>query len=261
MAVAPPQPASGDELRYLGAIDNRQPPVLSGWAISSACLAAPITIEVEGQTPVVVQSANPRPDLAAKNLSPGDGGWQFDIASRLGPDGATVHLRFPDGSPMPGSPLQFGKPRQAEPAAAPPAPVAEIAPAPPPPPKPIDAAKLARHSAPRVSFAPANPQPAAPQPEPEPESVETPQPPAAPAAVATPPPPPAQKPPAKASDPISLAELDEISLDDFALALENGTIHVEPPPPPPPIEVEQPVEQPPAPTPRRKGFLSRLLGQ
>lgn len=108
LVIEPPIVAGGAPLRYLGAIDRSEPPMLSGWALSSACRAVPINIWVAGRDPILVQSIDPRPDLAAKGLTLGDGGWHIDIAALLGLGPTIVHLRFPDGSDLPGSPLSFG---------------------------------------------------------------------------------------------------------------------------------------------------------
>lgn len=232
MAAAPPPPDA--PLRYLGNIDSAQPPVLGGWALSSACRAVPVTVEIEGRAPVEVPSSDPRPDLAAKSLTPGDGGWHFDIGAVDGAYQTIVHLRFPDGSPLPGSPLRFGTP------AAPPASPTEP-PALPPVPEPVTAAPSTPAPEASAPVVERRPEPRA-EPAPPPASVTrlNPRPSAFP----------------------TLAELDEISLDDLALAVENGQINVEAPPPPPPPEPEETAEiAAPPPRPGRKGLFARLLGR
>lgn len=98
----------------------------------------------------------------------------------------------------------------------------------------------------------------------QPEAVE---PPASPVPVLVPLPTPAsavvtELPPYQRPAMPSLAELDELSLDDIALAVASGRVRVETPPPPepvaPPLDLEREAELTPPP---RRGWLTRLLGR
>jgi hypothetical protein len=239
---AAPLPAEDAPLRYVGAIDNQHPPSLTGWAISSACKAVPVTIEIEGRATIEVASSDPRADLAKQGLSDGDGGWHYDIGA-IGAPPMAVHIRFPDGTELPGSPLRYNQPAPDDlppPEAAAAAADTEIVPPPQPAPEAISAAPPAPTAPVPVASAPASPEPAREKVEPASVTRLTPRPQSGP----------------------SLAELDEISLDDLAAAVEAGIIYVPPPPPPPP-EPEV-VESAPAArrgAPERKGFFARLLGR
>ncbi|KQN73013.1 hypothetical protein [Sphingomonas sp. Leaf62] len=104
----------------------------------------------------------------------------------------------------------------------------------------------------------------------QPEAVE---PPAPPAPVVVPPPAPmiapaptsavvTELPPRQRPAMPSLAELDELSLDDIALAVASGRVRVDAPPPPEPVAppvIAQP-ESEAAPSPRRS-WMARLLGR
>lgn len=230
-AKAAPAPAEGTALRYVGAIDNQHPPTLSGWAISSACKAVPVTIEIEGRAMIEVLSSDPRADLANQGLSEGDGGWHYEIGA-IGDAPMAVHIRFPDGTELPGSPLRYNQPTPEDL---------------PPPETPEQAAEAAgTDTVPPPQPAPADLLPAAP---PVPALARE----EAPASVTKLTPRPPNGP--------SLADLDEISLDDLAAAVEAGIIHVPPPPPPPPEpEVEERAAEVQA-APERKGFFARLLGR
>ncbi len=61
----------------------------------------------------------------------------------------------------------------------------------------------------------------------------------------------------------SLVELDELSLDDLALAVASGRIRVDTPPPPEPVAppVLSEAAADPTPPPRRSGWVARLLGR
>jgi hypothetical protein len=183
---------------YLGAVDWAQPPILIGWAASTRKVGAPVTVEIEGQSPVTVLSTGPRPDLVESGLTKRDGGWQIDIRDMLKPGTNLIHLRLPNGAALSGSPV-------------------------------------------RIEHGPT-------------ESVGT----KAPPAEAEPTPAPSQT--------LSLAELDEVSLDDLIDAVVKGKIDM-PAPPVPPAEPEAPSA--PAATvvaePRRAvakpGFFGRLFGR
>ena len=92
-------------MHYVGAIDEAQQNRVSGWAVSHVGDVCAVTVDVNGSDRFVVDSDGPRPDLAAKQQSRGAGGFRVDIASALVPGENTLHVTFPDGSHVPGSPI------------------------------------------------------------------------------------------------------------------------------------------------------------
>lgn len=230
---------------YLGAIDACDNVVLSGWAVTAQGMASTVCIQVNSAPPMEIIADKPRPDLAAKGLSDGAGGWRLDIASALVPGRNLVSITFPDGVHLPGSPIEREISNPAVPAGQP-------VPAAPP----TDDLVAAHPSAasPDAARAPRDrPQaPIADRP-----SIGT----EAPAAGAQ-----ITELPLRPRGPaklLSLAELDELSLDDIALAVAAGMIDVKPAPVvereealPPVAEVQAPVV--PAATDMGTGFFSRL---
>jgi len=188
-------------IRYIGAIDVGQPPMLTGWSVSSSRDGAPVTVTINDDAPITIAAEGPRGDLA-QNLSKGRGGWGIVVTDLLKPGANTIHLRFPDGSDLPGSPLSIRTPGgEPEPAAA---------------------------AAPPVVAEPA------PEPAPEPNK------------------------------PLSLAELDEFSIDDLVDVVASGIFDFGQPDPAEQDETKEeaaaPEPEPVAP-PRKYGVFSRLLGR
>jgi hypothetical protein len=250
---------------YVGAIDTPNSDVIGGWSISSDFKAAAVIIQVNDQLPVTVAALADRPDLIAQELTSAGGGWHFEVGTRLVPGLNRINVTYPDGIHLPGSPIarQIGDSNvpayKIEPPRPPaPAPVAKPAPAPAPAPGPAPAAaapKPVQPAPPPAARAPAAPNPLA--------------------RMAVPPVP--AKPEARSANPSnvtpfpgqagrngmpSLAELDELSLDDLSLAIAAGMINVTP------SSVHEPVPDPVVSTAkeeqhgedgRRKGLLTRLL--
>jgi len=165
-APAPP-------VRYLGAIDRASGAILSGWALTATGEPCEVLIRIGDADPVVVVSDGTRADLAAKGMSSGGGGWHLFLDSRLAPGTNRVTIGFPDGTPLPGSPLSVEGP-------------------------PIT--------------------------EPTPRHVDN------PTLVAV------EQPASRATMP-SLAELDELSLDDLALVVASGRVRIDAPPAPEPVAI------------------------
>lgn len=247
---------------YIGAIDTPQEDRLRGWSVAIDGSPAPVTIQVNDGPPVTVEADGRRQDLAAKNLSNGLGGWHLEIGAALVEGRNGISVRFPDGSHVPGSPIErwIGeRPVEAKPVTARPAPSATPAPAR----KPAPVAAPAPATRPAAAPAPRPAPAAAPKPAPAPVVAPAPQPAAASATVTELP----KRAPTPARLP-SLTELDELSLDDVSLAVASGRIRFDPPAPPAPAEAE-PVAEPeaaapelPAPEePARPGLFARLFGR
>jgi len=197
---APPAP-----VRYLGAIDRASGAILSGWALTATGEPCAVQVRIGDAEPTTVMSDGTRADLAAKGMSNGAGGWHLFPEGRLAPGPNRVAISFPDGTPLPGSPLVIEGAAVAEPT-----------------PRPVDTPPLAAVDQPMLAPVPA-PAPVMP----------------------------------------SLAELDELSLDDLALAVASGRVQVDAPPPPEPVpavEAEQAAPPPPEPRRRGGGWLRRVLG-
>ena len=262
----------GAPLSYVGAIDSPNADVISGWSIGSDFKAASVVVQVDDGAPVTVNADHDRPDLIAQLLTKSGGGWSIDIRPHLKPGRNSVRITFPDGTDLPGSPIErvvAGAEPAPQPAPAPvttqvPPPAPQAAPVAPPAPKPEP-----------VQVAPTAPAPPAPEPvqaapAPVPAPVEKPTPVRASegafsrgdkrAADSNVTPFPA-KPAGKPAMP-SLNELDELSLDDISLAIAAGMINVAPPEAPEPVPEPEPlVEARRQAAARRPGFFARLLGR
>ncbi len=245
-------------LTYKGAIDRPQGRTIGGWAVTEDGRPCKLTVNINGMEPFVVETTRERPDLARNDISQGLGGFSIEVLDKLREGTNRVSLRFPNGEHLPGSPIEriVGDPAAytPEPEAAPPPPP----PAPPPPPSPPPPEVRAPGSERASTVAPA--------PDKAPKVRDRTPSPASPLPVA-----PRKKPALP-----SLAELDELSLDDLSLAVAAGVITV-PPPEVSPLPTEpiaertdsdsvnqpeaEPVPQLPAPEPQRRGLISRLFGR
>ena len=181
---------------YLGAIDTANPARLSGWALTALGEPCLVGISLNDAPSVAILSEAPRPDLTAKGMSTGGGGWHLALAGWLVLGTNRVSVTLPDGSHLPGSPLVLEGP--------------VIASEPPVAHSPVAMAPKARAT---VTELPQRQRAAMP----------------------------------------SIAELDELSLDDLALAVASGRIQVDAPPAPlpvPPIETVESATAAPQPAPR-----------
>ncbi|MET0271088.1 MAG: hypothetical protein ABW173_11745, partial [Sphingomonas sp.] len=95
---SPPAPGG-----YIGAIDEDRQGRLSGWAITREGDACAVTVTVNGRD-FTTRSTLPRLDLAAKRQSRGQGGWRIDVSEALVAGENEVEARLPDGTPLAGSP-------------------------------------------------------------------------------------------------------------------------------------------------------------
>jgi len=187
--------ASAPPARHLGAIDRANGAILSGWALTATGEPCEVAIRIGDGEPMTVVSDGTRADLAAKGMSSGGGGWHLFLGDRLAPGANRVAISFPDGTPLPGSPLSVEGP-----------PIAEL---------------TSRHVD-KSTPVPLQPtRPAVP----------------------------------------SLAELDELSLDDLALAVASGRVRVEAPPAPEPVPPIEDASPAPVAVPDRRGWLARLTGR
>lgn len=264
-------------ITYRGWIDSPDAAVVTGWALTDDGLPCKVAIDINATERFRVLSDGPRPDLMASNLSQGLGGFKAKVGQRLREGTNRVSMTFPNGEHLPGSPFErvVGNPDAFKPEPLP-------APKPRKEPAPKPAAEKPKQPAPAPQPAPAASKPEAePQPAPAPKPKTEPAP-AAPAPKAADPAPatpaaapaervariaPARKKPALPS----LAELDELSLDDLALAVAAGVIKVPPPETTPapaepaaaaPVEPAAPEPEPePAAPPSKRGFLARLFGR
>lgn len=91
-------------MHYVGAIDEPGDRI-SGWAVTNVGDICLVTATVNGAQRFTRNSDDPRPDLAAKQQSRGQGGFRIDIASALVPGANRIEVTFPDGSHLPGSPI------------------------------------------------------------------------------------------------------------------------------------------------------------
>lgn len=292
----------GSGSAYRGAIDRNRPPMISGWSLDPAREPVPVTVRINDGAPVTLAADEARPDLVGGGISNGAGGWSLDISESLRPGNNTITLSFPDGSALPGSPILIGENDAvtevvrytgavdiADPAkisgwsvsstrdGAPVTvtindrdPVTVSADGP----RPDLLASLSSgrggwemavtdwlnpgRNTIRLAFPDGSPFPGSPltirlpggEPEPEVMAVEAPPP--APEA-------PAQSEPAHT---LSLAELDELSIDDLIDVVASGAFDFGTPEP-----VDEPEEEAPEPAaaparaPARHGFLARLLGR
>lgn len=223
IVLAPIDPAA--PLTYVGAIDTPDEDMIGGWAIGSDFRAASVVIQVNDHPPVTVAAEHDRADLIAQQLTRSGGGWVFDVAALLVFGANRISITFPDGLDLPGSPIERNV---AHPSAPGPADMPESRPGTPGFRKP------------------------APGPDPS--------------LAATPPPSNVTPFPSRANGPASmpsLAELDEISLDDLSLAVATGMITIEarpaPEPVPPPVPLAVARERSSAR--HEPGILARLLRQ
>lgn len=223
MVIWTPAPAAAPAPRHLGAIDSANGRLLSGWALTATGDPCEVTITIGDSDPVTVLSEGTRADLAAKGMSRGAGGWHLFLEDRLMPGSNRVTIALPDGSAIPGSPLTIEGP----PVAAPVQPEMIEA----PPPVAVATPTVVPVPAPTIVPAPTG-------------------------AVVT------ELPPRQRPAMPSLTELDELSLDDIALAVASGRVQVDAPLPPEPVAPPVLSEPEPdvAPSPRR-GWLARLLGR
>lgn len=243
--------------RYIGAIDAPDKSRLSGWSVATDRTPAPVTIQVNQGPPMEIQANGPRPDLAAKNLSNGEGGWHLDVTAALVHGRNVITVRFPDGSDLSGSPIEryIGMEAPAKPPVAPPPPARSSPPdharaVSPTPPAPVVAPKAAAPEPRRVTTPPVSRPPAPRIPAPT-QTAPTPQ-------VPKSEPGPAKLP--------SLSELDELSLDDVSLAVASGRVRFDPPEMPEPtreipvetVDAREPALDPAEPAPRGS-FLARLF--
>jgi hypothetical protein len=291
IAVAPIDDAAART--YVGAIDTPDQDVIGGWSIGSDFRAAAVVVQVNDGTPVTVPANIDRPDLIAQQLTQSGGGWAFDVSSLLVPGVNRINITYPDGIHVPGSPIARtvagATPVVEEQPAAVEAPVAEAAPAAEELPLTAPAPAPVATETPVVEEAPAAPVPAPEEVKPAPVVAKEVK--AAPAPKPMPPAPrqtaeeavrpfrkslttPEPEPAASNVTPFpgrsegrpgmpSLAELDELSLDDLSYAVANGKISVVPPPVPEPVP--DPVAEAEAAgllaPPQRRGFFARLLGR
>jgi len=79
--------------------------LLSGWAVDEGGNSCELTVAVNGGAPVLIESKADRPDLVRLGISNGQGGFSFDPAGKLRDGPNMIELRFPDGNPVPGSPI------------------------------------------------------------------------------------------------------------------------------------------------------------
>lgn len=195
-------PARDGPVTYRGAIDSLDGETLSGWAATDEGEECEVTLRVNGGAALRVAASLARPDLIAKRLARRSGGWSAPVGALLGPGENRIEATFPDGKPLPGSPLVVHRPE----------------------PAPLEAPRPVAVEAPVEAEA---------------EPVGLP----------------------------SLAELDDLSLDDISLAVAAGLIELPNPPAPaeaieeaeaPPAAASEPeiAEAPPAP----RGFFARLFG-
>lgn len=92
------------EPAYVGAVDRLIDGVLSGWAVTLAGDPCEVTVRLGGETVCSARSDGPRPDLHAKQQSRGAGGWAVALGERAVP-GAAIEVLLPDGTHLAGSPL------------------------------------------------------------------------------------------------------------------------------------------------------------
>lgn len=88
---------------YLGAVDDGRQGRVSGWAITREGDACEVIALVNGRS-FSTKSSLPRPDLATKGQSRGQGGWRIEIGEALQPGENRVDVHLPDGTPLAGSP-------------------------------------------------------------------------------------------------------------------------------------------------------------
>lgn len=121
LAEASPTRSAG----YIGAIDQVSERSISGWALTAHGDPCAVTIQIDDEPPVTLMAHEARPDLAAKGMSTGAGGWRLSLAGLLEPGEHSIAVTLPNGQPLPGSPARFDQPGADAPAAGDePAPVA-----------------------------------------------------------------------------------------------------------------------------------------
>lgn len=221
--------------RFIGAIDQVSERSISGWALTAHGDPCAVTITVDGDPAVTLMAHEARPDLAAKGMSTGAGGWRLRLAGTLEPGIHAIAVTLPSGEHLPGSPASFNIPAPDAQRATPP----QAQPEQPAPEKvgavattPVAAATTER-SGPAANIAefPNRPRPSIP----------------------------------------SLTELDELSLDDLTLAVASGMVKVDVPQAelkpqratadaPEPVPAPEPASASSDPQPRR-GFFGRLFGR
>ncbi len=232
-------------IRYRSAIDTATAVLLSGWAVSETGEPCDLTIAIGDAPAITVRSDGDRADLAASGISTGGGGWHLLLGGLLRPGANAITVTLPDGTEVAGSPLSVDIPVADQPVPVDPAPVALVE----------DMAGTAPEP---MAAEPVAPETVVAEPvitEPERDEI----------VVAMPS---RRRPPARSkSKPKpampSLVELDELSLDDLALAVASGRIQTEvesPPAPVAPVEVAAPVAAA-APMRARRGWMSRLRGR
>lgn len=211
---------TGDEQPYRGFVEGVEGDRVRGWAVTQDGRPCEVRADISDSIQLTTVSDRPRPDLLRNGISTGLGGFEFAIPAIEG-EANTVSIFYRDGTHLPGSPLAIPKTGKAEIASKSQARVA--APQPPetpratPPRRKADAQEEGRSRSgheggrpPRAAYAPRKPvrEPGMP----------------------------------------SLAELDELSLDDLSLAVASGLVSVASPAQPPTqealVEAEVPQDAP-----------------
>lgn len=98
---APPKPS------FVGIIDKLAYGRLSGWAVTMEGNPCDVIVQLNGNDIANVTSDQPRPDLAAKQLSRGLGGWHFDLGTMLVPGDNVIDVKFTDGTSLRNGPFTF----------------------------------------------------------------------------------------------------------------------------------------------------------
>ncbi len=230
--------AAPSATRYIGAVDTANGSLLSGWALTTTGEPCTLVVQVGNAPEITLVSHGTRADLAEKGMSNGGGGWHLFLDGHLSPGTNAITITLPDGAPLPGSPLRIEGPASAPPPAASQPMTAKTT-------QPTEAI-AAKAAAPRRPVAVVTEKPAEPKPVAD----------AAPTVRSAPAP---ERP--RPTMP-SLAELDELSLDDVALAVASGRVQVaeaEAPVPVPPVVLPATTTAGASPVEPRRGWLRRLL--
>ncbi len=79
--------------------------LIAGWAVAQDGSGCPITMVVNGGAPTTIRCDLDRPDLVRLGKSTGKGGFRIDPGPHLREGRNIIELRFPDGGPIPNSPV------------------------------------------------------------------------------------------------------------------------------------------------------------